>query len=92
MLDRVWTNKKPRPSLHFLRDAETSYYSTVDHAIAIASHQQDYATFLHEIVHAEGLWDHDSRFMRRYISLLALHARCDECKLRLAAGLFGIKM
>ncbi len=90
LLNRAYEGKA-QPGIFFGKGVN-SYYSPTDHAIFIARHQQDYATCLHEIVHAEGYWDHDSRFMRRYIAKLAQFARCDEHRLTLAAGLYGIKI
>ena len=92
MLERAYEGRR-MPELRLVT-CETSYYQPGDHIIALASHQRDYHTLLHEIVHAEGkrYWNHGPAFMRRYINKLVRFARCDEGYLILSALIFGVKL
>lgn len=97
MVGRAYEGIGSAPQVWFDRKAKTSYYSPSDHAIVIASYQQDYCTCLHEVTHAElphgePEGDHGPRFMRRYISKLVRFARCDELYLILNAKLYGIEL
>lgn len=51
------------------------YYSWCDgETIELAPTQQDKLTLIHELVHAMGYDDHDTRFVRRYRQLLKKYA------------------
>lgn len=97
-LQRVWEGFGPAPKLErWYRSFNklgtmSGFYNSDEHYVAVVPRFRNRLILLHEVTHAEGLYDHDRRFMKRYIELLARYARCEPGHMLILNGLLGVKL
>lgn len=94
LCERVWAKHGRRrvraPIIDLAPDAQYSFCRGY-REIKLAPHHRTVDVLLHEITHALGYCTHGRAFVRRYVKLLVEYGKCDEGKLVLGLGMFGIK-